>query len=71
VTHPDETAPRPAGSPGELTARRALIRGELGDVTSVFLPHARIAVRDGDVTGEELAAWFGVFLAEGLANGRR
>jgi hypothetical protein len=64
---PAEGAPRPAGSWEELTARRALIRDELGDVTSVLLPHARIAVRDGDVTGEELAAWFGWLLAKGLA----
>jgi hypothetical protein len=57
---------RPAGSMAELAARRALIRGELGDMAAAFLPHARICVTDGDVTGEELAAWFGVFLADGL-----
>jgi len=59
----------PAGSWEELTARRALIRGELEDLTARFLPHARIAVRDGDVTGVELAAWFGLLLEEGLTGG--
>jgi hypothetical protein len=61
--------PRPAGGREDLAARRALIRGELGDLVAGFTDHARICVRDGDVTGEELAAWFGVFLAEGLADG--
>jgi hypothetical protein len=59
--------PRPAGGREELTARRALLRGDL--ITADFTDHARIAVTDGDVTGEEIAAWFGALLAEGLAGG--
>jgi len=59
--------PRPAGSRQELAARRALIRGQLGDLVAEFLPYARLCVTDGDVTGEELAVWFGVLLADGLA----